>query len=303
MKKTIYLLSLLLSTTFHLQETAAHSSLPANELLQIELIFSVMQPNCVGETGSIEIVDIEGGTPPYSFALDNGAFSDETLFDDLAPGGYELTGKDATDCEVSYTLFIEEANQLLTQININGQLFDLADSVRASALVNTAAEIDYEWYVDDEIVSIQSDATFQIWDSLLLRLEIRDENGCTAFDEIMLYVNEIEDNNNSDNGLIFIPNAFSPNNDGINDVFTIYGRPELVKQIISMQIYNRNGDLVFLQRNYPINEASFGWDGEYRRGQNNRRDSKGFYIYTYLLEIELQDNSIRNIQGDVLLTR
>jgi gliding motility-associated-like protein len=55
---------------------------------------------------------------------------------------------------------------------------------------------------------------------------------------------------------IFIPNAFSPNDDGLNDIFKPFGNVTLQ----SMQIYNRWGELV-----YESSDDAFGWDGTYQK--------------------------------------
>ena len=55
---------------------------------------------------------------------------------------------------------------------------------------------------------------------------------------------------------IFIPNAFSPNDDGLNDIFKPSGNVTLQ----SMQIYNRWGELV-----YESSDGAFGWDGTYQK--------------------------------------
>ena len=65
---------------------------------------------------------------------------------------------------------------------------------------------------------------------------------------------------------IFIPNAFSPNNDGLNDIFKPSGNVTLK----SMQIYNRWGELV-----YESSEGEFGWDGNYQK----KLVHEGYYFF------------------------
>lgn len=68
-------------------------------------------------------------------------------------------------------------------------------------------------------------------------------------------------------GTLFIPNTFSPNGDGLNDVFRIYG---LYKQLDEFSIYNRYGERVFHTKS-----TSAGWDGLYKA----RRCDVGTYYY------------------------
>jgi gliding motility-associated-like protein len=58
---------------------------------------------------------------------------------------------------------------------------------------------------------------------------------------------------------IFIPNAFTPDGDGINDILMI--RAPGVVSIKYFRIFNRWGELVFEKNNFPANDPSYGWDG------------------------------------------
>lgn len=65
---------------------------------------------------------------------------------------------------------------------------------------------------------------------------------------------------------IFIPNAFSPNGDNLNDVF----RPSGTVKLKQMQIFNRWGELLYEQEGEDL-----GWDGKYQ----NERVMQGYYYY------------------------
>lgn len=81
---------------------------------------------------------------------------------------------------------------------------------------------------------------------------------------------------------IFIPNSFTPNGDGLNDTFGVYG--ESIKQY-SMEIYNRWGEKVFESAN--INEQ---WDGTY----NGKNVPEGTYVYRVTAREESGNNTSRN---------
>jgi gliding motility-associated-like protein len=90
-----------------------------------------------------------------------------------------------------------------------------------------------------------------------------------------------------------IPNAFTPNNDGVNDYF--YPRQYLSKGLISfaLNIYNRWGELIF-QTNAL--EGS-GWDGKF----NNVDQPEGVYIY--VIDGVFKDGQHEHHQGNVTLLR
>lgn len=90
---------------------------------------------------------------------------------------------------------------------------------------------------------------------------------------------------------LMMPNAFSPNGDGLNDVFKIEGRQ--YERLISFQVFDRNGTKVFETTN--INK---GWDGTYLNGEK-----AGAGVYFYFIEMANVDRETFQFKGDVTLTR
>jgi gliding motility-associated-like protein len=82
-------------------------------------------------------------------------------------------------------------------------------------------------------------------------LAVTDTNGCRAYHPLEVRVDA--------NLKIFVPNAFSPNNDGVNDVFKIYSSPCTV-DILSFQVFDRWGAKMFEAYNY-VSDEDVGWDG------------------------------------------
>ncbi|MEJ7769463.1 MAG: PKD domain-containing protein, partial [Chitinophagaceae bacterium] len=60
----------------------------------------------------------------------------------------------------------------------------------------------------------------------------------------------------------FVPNTFSPNGDGNNDIF--FPRGNNINRVQSMRIFNRWGEVVFERRNFAANSQSDGWNGLYK---------------------------------------
>lgn len=94
---------------------------------------------------------------------------------------------------------------------------------------------------------------------------------------------------------VFIPNTFSPNNDGINDVF--YPRGKGLFNIRSMRIFNRWGQMIFEKLSFAPNDTSAGWDGKF----NGQPVESG--VYVYVIETVCDNNSIIPIKGNVTLLR
>lgn len=89
--------------------------------------------------------------------------------------------------------------------------------------------------------------------------------------------------------VIFVPNVFTPNNDGKNDLLLVYGN-----YISSLQfrVFNQWGQLIFLS-----DQQSRGWDGTYS-GQ-----AQPVGVYAYTLRVVLQDGTTVNKKGSVNLIR
>ncbi len=95
---------------------------------------------------------------------------------------------------------------------------------------------------------------------------------------------------------LYIPTAFSPNNDLVNDVFYVVGS-KCVSQIKEMSIYDRWGELIFRAENFPTADPSHGWDGFYR-GKSLMPD-----IFTYKIIAEMKNGEIYNQSGAFTLLR
>ena len=114
-----------------------------------------------------------------------------------------------------------------------------------------------------------------------------DAYGCTAFDELTIYVDtDIAYN-------IYVPNAFSPNADGINDYFNILGNG--IARIHLLSIYDRWGNKIF-ETTTAIPGAN-GWDGT----GNGRELNIG--VYVWVAEIELLDSRMELRSGNVTLVK
>jgi len=98
-----------------------------------------------------------------------------------------------------------------------------------------------------------------------------------------------------DQSQIFIPNTFTPNADGQNDIF--YPRGTGVSIIKSFRIYNRWGELLFERANIKINDAGNAWDGTFN-GNPPHPD-----VYVYIIDATCETGAPINLKGDVTIIR
>lgn len=111
---------------------------------------------------------------------------------------------------------------------------------------------------------------------------------CIASDSVQILVY-------CDNSQIFVPNAFTPNGDGQNDIF--YPRGIGIKTIKSFRIYNRWGELLFEREGIQLNDAENAWDGSYKNG-GPRPD-----VYVYIIDAVCFTGEQVFIKGDVTIIR
>jgi gliding motility-associated-like protein len=95
---------------------------------------------------------------------------------------------------------------------------------------------------------------------------------------------------------VYFPTAFSPNGDGINDAFSIFGGPDL-QRVASLEVFDRWGGLQFSGEDLPPNDTAAGWNGK-RKGE---AAPPAVYVYTARL---LMDDGKEHLRyGSVLLMR
>lgn len=113
------------------------------------------------------------------------------------------------------------------------------------------------------------------------------ENECaTVIDSIYVAFESCQD--------VFIPNAFSPNNDGYNDFFTIYAENDVIN-IQTFQIFDRWGQQLFEAKNVSPNDDSLRWNGKFK-GKTLKPQ-----VLVWWTRIEFRDGSIKTLSGDVSL--
>ena len=267
--------------TIELQETIL-----GPERLSLDANF--VDPGCEGfSSGYIEVVGVDGGTAPYRYSIDGTSFGREGFFPDLANGDYTLTVRDTNDCTVEVSGVL--AGRIIPVLEVPGPLTtELAESIPLSVDADVALD-SVVWSPAEDLscphcprplATPASTTTYTV--------AVTSIDGCTSYDSILVEVLEVYD--------VFVPNAFSPNSDGINDRFVIYGGPE-VASILRFSIFDRWGNQLYQATDFPANESSFGWDGQ------SRSQEAGPGIYCWFAEIEFINGQRRVYEGDVLLVR
>lgn len=117
---------------------------------------------------------------------------------------------------------------------------------------------------------------------------VTSEHGCKASDSVTILIY-------CDNSQVFVPNSFTPNGDGQNDVF--YPRGIGIKAVKTFRIYNRWGEMLFERENILLNDAVNAWDGSYKGGAPKPD------VYVYIIEAICYTGDDVFIKGDVTIIR
>ena len=120
------------------------------------------------------------------------------------------------------------------------------------------------------------------------KLTVKNAGGCQASDNMSVKLT-------CDKNNLFIPTAFTPNNDGLNDFF--YPISTGVFKILSLRIFNRKGELVFQNGSFKPNDKTKGWDGKYK----GQIADEGSYVYS--IEIICNNNNSLSFSGNILLLK
>jgi len=205
------------------------------------------------------------------------------------------TYTDINSCTNTDSIEIEVSNPTGVTINIGPDIETiLGESFSVEAITNFPADqIDTITWSPDEYVECLDAGCFNIIASPLfdgtLTATVYDISGCSDSDELMITVNKDRE--------VYIPNVFSPNNDGVNDLFFLSGNNKQISRIKKLSVYNRWGALVHEAKDFLPEDTSQAWDGL----DHNQKMNPG--VFVYLVEIEFIDGWIGGYKGDVTIIR
>lgn len=238
--------------------------------------------------GSIGIDMIINGTEPISFLMND---SIPPPFDFLSPDNYTILATDRYRCSFEQQITINGANDELILDLGTDQSVTLGEAVDLNVFTNfTPNNIQWspEGLIDCSMMDCLSPTLFPTED-IQLTITASTNEACSVSDSISITVDELR--------LVYIPNAFSPNDDGHNDHFTVFASEPNVQLIRRLTVFNRWGGVMFDGTDFAPNVLTNGWDGR------TKGKTADIGIYTYLVEVLFLDGVIKNYSGDVLLLK
>lgn len=222
------------------------------------------------------------------YLWDNGSEESQRVIEDI--GLYSVTVYDGCDVSViDYDVLIED---FWLDIIPESLQIDLGTSTPINATYFAGeANITFDWVdpLGNSLSCYDCLATVATpLDDVRYTLQMAVENGCTYRDSVLVDVRK--------DRAVFIPNAISPNGDGVNEYFYVQSKLNNV-EVSKMSIFDRWGNLVFMTENIPVNQESAGWDASF----NGQPVNSG--VFVYVIELKFVDGFIRQRSGDVTVIR
>lgn len=258
---------------------------------------------CPGETTTVTVDTAFGGNGTsnlsFTFSIDGG--SPQTLGTNINvfPGQHIVTVTEVSDagCESDTTFVLDGPSEIVLEYDspieielgasetITPSILALTNPINPDSVYWTPA--DYLSFEDDPLVP-----TIEPLDDVEYTILAYDINGCAIESELVI---EVDKNRN-----VYIPNIFTPDGDGINDLFQPYvGRG--VSRINYFRIYDRWGEMLherlLVEDDLSQINPAIAWDGTFK----GRAMNPG--VYVYLAEIEFLDGRVLLYRGDISIVK
>jgi gliding motility-associated-like protein len=262
-------------------------------LEEIRVTFETRSPNCNGEeNGSIIIGEITGGSGTYEVSIDGSAFEEISTFPftftDLSAGSYEITVEDSDGRIFTFQATVDEIPLLLLDLGPD-QTIRAGENAFITSNVNFVPEsVEWDPTTFLSCADCLDPVVQQPESNIQYTLTLRDVNGCEVSDQIAITL-EVSKN-------VYIPSAFSPNGDGINDDFEIFGTENLAA-VRTLRIFDRWGNLLFMRDNLSPQSEELNWDGTV----DGQTLDPG--VFTYFAEVEFIDGTTEILKGSLTLIR
>ncbi len=262
-------------------DTAEVTLVPKN---QLQVLFLSDSSGCYGDSsGSAEVI-ITGGRRPYFVDWVGLDTTNTTYVGNLGPGNYDVIVTDSKGCDTSFNFTITEQPAMsVTVPDTLTVIYGLDTTFTAQVTGVRPGDVSSLYWDPSEWLSCD-DCVDPILTAIRRQKYIvtLDVNGCIYYDTLQLMVDYEPDP-------FFIPNAFTPNGDNVNDQFQIFGVG--IKDVV-YTVHNRWGGLVFSGQGMNAT-----WDGTY----NSQEAQVGMYVYNaYFIFL---DNRTERVTGTFTLLR
>jgi gliding motility-associated-like protein len=251
---------------------------------------TIQDAKCYGaRDGRIDVATVPGGgTPPYSYSLDGISFTSNNYFVNVPAGVYTAYVQDAFGCEVEVPATV--ASQPQIQLTVSDDVaINLGQSTQLQATISSASTYNLVWTPANTLNDPSSAAPIATpRNTTQYKVLVTDALGCTAREKVKVTV--LKDRH------VYVPTAFTPNGDGTNDYFSVFGGVD-VERIKAFKVFDRWGEQMYEGKDFAPNDARFSWDGRLNGSLLNPG------VFVYYIQIEFKDGEVEEFKGDVTLMK
>ena len=196
-----------------------------------------------------------------------------------------LAATSNSGCVALDSILLYVGNVPQNSVNATSSEYLVPQGAEVTLTGTSGAGYSYVWLPNDLVYSPFENTTGAIVNQTTLYTFLVSDGICTRSDTVLVKAYEFV----CGESFLYVPNAFTPNGDGENDV--LYVRGPAIKDMV-FRIYDRWGEMVFESFQRP-----FGWDGTYK-GKMMNPD-----VYDYYLKVTCIDNVETIVKGNVTLIR
>jgi gliding motility-associated-like protein len=273
-------------------------------------IITTINPLCIGDNLNLQSVSsLPNGTPNatllytwngpgrgFPFNTANAEINNVIIQDE---GIYTITVySPSTGCSSQTDTLIRIGGYPIVSINAGNELVLPTGQilVLSSTIVNASdphiLPINlYEWSPNTNIECndpICSAPLATIKNDVCYSVNATNSYGCNGRDTICVKVF-------CENTQVYIPNAFTPNGDGANDILMVRGKG--IAKVKSFRIFNRWGEIVFERNDFPPNDSHYGWDGRIKGIVGEPA------VYVYTAEAVCENGSVFFYKGNTTILK
>jgi gliding motility-associated-like protein len=241
---------------------------------------------CVGDSRQLKV---SGNAPAFVWspaATLSTATGIRTIAKPTVTTTYSVIGYDSLGC-FNDTQYVKVKVWDYPTVNLSNSIVALAGSNVSFNPIVSSDVVSYNWAPATGL-SCTTCPTPELtaYGNKTYQLKVANGGGCVSTDTIQVLVN-------CEGASAFVPNTFSPNGDGANDVF--YPRGKGLFRIQSFRVFSRWGNVVFDKKELIANNPNAGWDGRI----NGQIAEAG--VYTYTLEMVCTNGQVIKYFGNITL--
>ena len=243
---------------------------------------------CIGQSANL----LASGAVSYKWSPSQGLSSTSTPTPVASPQittRYRVVGYDGHNCYTDTAFVVIAVGQYPT-VTLGSDAVLAAGTIYPLSTIVTNGPIDtWLWTPSTDLSCNNCPLPYaNIKKDINYLVKVTTAYGCTATDTMNIKVF-------CEHAQVYIPNAFSPDGDGINDILMVRGKG--IQAVKSFTVFNRWGQIVFEINNFSPNDPRFGWDGKIKGVVGEPG------VYVYIAEAICENGTIFTYKGNTTIIK